>query len=71
MKPKSPACQWDKGRCICEDGAVVLQQTACPSENNSVHASIYYPSKYKNVAIIFVYCTFFNIVHIKKKINFD
>ncbi|CAH1396828.1 unnamed protein product [Nezara viridula] len=67
VKPKSPLCQWDKGKCICEDGAVVLQQTACPSESNAVHASIYYPNDDLSVwmfAVIGVGCVFIIFVSI-------
>ncbi|XP_024081370.1 thrombospondin type-1 domain-containing protein 7A-like isoform X2 [Cimex lectularius] len=42
-KPGTSACQWQDGHCLCEDGAIVLQQTACPSETNEVQARVYYP----------------------------
>lgn len=44
-KPKTSACSWQDGQCMCEDGAVVLQQTACSDE---VHAKLYYPSNCLN-----------------------
>ncbi|XP_073989358.1 thrombospondin type-1 domain-containing protein 7A-like isoform X3 [Rhodnius prolixus] len=42
-KPRPSVCQWQGGHCICQDGAIVLQQTACPSEVNEVQARMYYP----------------------------
>ncbi|KAL1139411.1 hypothetical protein AAG570_006395 [Ranatra chinensis] len=42
-RPKTTGCEWQDGHCVCEDGAVVLQQTACPEETSEVQARIYYP----------------------------
>ncbi|KAF6210950.1 hypothetical protein GE061_014063 [Apolygus lucorum] len=60
-KPRISACHWEEDRCVCEDGAVVLQQTACIPESNEVQARMYFPNDDLNVwlfAMIGIGCVF-------------